>query len=162
RTYSSDVAPPPLLTKLKGDLKTAMRAKDTARLSVLRSVISGVNNASKTPSPVKTDVQLVALLRKTARSSQDAADEFRTAGRSDLVEKEEAQIKILNEYMQGSGIDSVGEEQMRAAVVAAIAALKAEGATVNAGQVMKRLFAPGAALHGKDVDSKRTAQIAQE
>ncbi len=104
RPYSTELSPPPLLAKLKGDLKAAMKARDAARLTVLRSILASTLNASKTAKPIQTDAQLVALLRKTASSSQEALDEFRSAGRDDLADKESAQIKVLEEYVSGSGL----------------------------------------------------------
>ena len=162
RPYSSEATQPPLFTKIKCDLKNAMKAKDTARLNVLRSVISAVNNASKTSSPIKTDIQLLALLRKTARSSQDAVQEFQGAGRQDLVDKEEAQIRVLEEYMESSGVESVGEEELRKIIVSTIAELKAGGGKAMAGDVSKKLFAPGGTLSGKDYDSKKAAEIVKQ
>ncbi|OAA59561.1 hypothetical protein SPI_05759 [Niveomyces insectorum RCEF 264] len=101
---------PPLLAKLKGDLKAAMKAKDAPRLTVLRTILAATLNASKTAQPIRTDAQLVALLRKTARASQEAAAEFRGADRADLAEKEEAQIRVLEEYAQASGLASVSSD----------------------------------------------------
>lgn len=168
---SSDAPPPlPLLAKLKGDLKAAMKAKDAARLAVLRSILSATLNASKTAQPISTDAQLVALLRRTARASQDAAAEFRGANRGDLAEKEEAQIAILESYARDSGIESLGPEQVKAAAEAVLAGLEAEVAAAAAGgtktktagkglasEVMRRLLAPGGPLDGKDVDKKLVA-----
>lgn len=162
--YSSEPAPPPLLSKLKSDLKTAMKAKDTARLTVLRSVISATLNASKTASPILTDAQLVALLRKQARSSQEAAAEFRDAGRQDLVEKEEAQVRVLEEYANGSGIEAVGEAELRSIVAAVKTELAAEGITGKAavGEAMKRLLAVGGPLDGKDVEKMDVVRVVKE
>ncbi|TPX14991.1 uncharacterized protein E0L32_004821 [Thyridium curvatum] len=164
RAYSAEAPPPPLLTKLKGDLKTAMKAKDTARLGVIRSVISSTLNASKTASPIKTDAQLVALLRKQARSAQEAAEEFRAAGREDLVEKEEAQVRILEEYAAGSGIESIGEAELQPIVEAVLAEMAAEGVTAKSqmGEAMKRLLAPGGPLDGKDVQKTEVIKVVKE
>lgn len=164
RPYSSEPAPPPLLVKLKGDLKTAMRAKDAARLSVLRSVLASTLNASKTESPIRTDVQLVALLRRTARSSQDAAAEFRAAGREDLAGKEEAQVAVLEGYVADSGVDAVSEEKLRGIVQAIMAEAAAEGVSAKSamGEVMKRLLAPGGPLDGKDVEKADVARVVKE
>ncbi len=139
-----------------------MKAKDTARLNVLRSIISTVNNASKTSSPVKTDIQLLALLRKSVRTSQDAADEFQSAGRADLVEKEESQIRILKEYMEASDVETVGEEELRSIITTTITELRAGGGKVAAGEVSKRLFSPGGKLHGKDYDAKKASELVKE
>jgi uncharacterized protein YqeY len=162
RFYSStDDAPPPLLSKLKADLKTAMRAKDAPRLNVLRAIMSANLNASKTSTPIKTDVQLVALIRKIQKSAQDAATEAKAANREDLVQKEEGQIKVLEEYIAGSGVESLTEAQLKAMVQDAVEASKAAGTQAKSilGDVMKRL---AEALEGKDVDRKELAKMVKE
>ncbi|KAK7927954.1 hypothetical protein PG985_004952 [Apiospora marii] len=167
RQYSSEPPPPPLLQKLKSDLKTAMRAKDAPRLAVLRSVLAATLNASKTASPIATDAQLVALLRKTARASRDAAAEFQDAGRADLVDKEQAQIAILEEYAAGSGVQEVGADELRTIVAGVVTAMTSEGAETAGGKaqmgnVMKKLLAPGGPLEGKDVEKSELAKIVKE
>ncbi|XWX00517.1 hypothetical protein V2A60_008537 [Cordyceps javanica] len=154
-------APPPLLQKLKGDLKTAMRAKDANRLSVLRGVLSANLNASKTAAPIRTDAQLVALMRRIAKGAEDAAAEARAAGRPDLADKEAAQVAILAEYVRASGVATPGEAELRAAVDSAVAEVRAAGAEGRSliGDVMKKL---GAALEGKDVDKKSLAELVKK
>ncbi|KAM0344233.1 hypothetical protein ACHAPU_007759 [Fusarium lateritium] len=158
---STDDAPPPLLSKLKTDLKTAMRAKDAPRLNVLRAILSANLNASKTSTPIKTDVQLVALIRKIQKSAQDAATEAKAANRDDLVEKEEGQIKVLEEYISNSGVESLTEAQLKAMVQDAVEASKSAGTQAKSilGDVMKRL---AGALEGKDVDRKELAKMVKE
>ncbi|KAK0619844.1 Yqey-like protein-domain-containing protein [Immersiella caudata] len=164
RAYSTEAPPPPLLAKLKGDLKTAMRAKDQARLSVLRSVLAATLNASKTSAPIITDVQLVALIKKTARASQDAAEEFRSAGRQDLVDAEEAQIRVLEEYVAGSGVESLGEAELRAVAQGVVAGLLGEGVTAKAavGTAMKRLLSQGGPLEGRSFDKAELMSMIKE
>ncbi|KAH7017306.1 hypothetical protein EDB80DRAFT_704553 [Ilyonectria destructans] len=161
RFYSTDDAPPPLLSKLKAELKTAMRAKDVPRLAVLRAIMSANLNASKTASPIRTDIQLVALIRKIQKSSMDAVTEAKAAGREDLVQKEEDQIKVLEEYVAGSGVQTLGEAELKALVKEAVEASKAAGINVKSlmGDVMKRL---SGALEGKDVDKKEIAKMVKE
>ncbi|ROV91682.1 hypothetical protein VMCG_09231 [Cytospora schulzeri] len=165
RMYSTETTQtPPLMAKLKADLKTAMRAKDTARLGVLRGVISATNNAAKTPTPISTDVQLVQLLRKTARGNQEAVEEARAAGREDLVEKEETQIKIIEEYIADSGVQTLGKEEMQTIVEKVVSDAKSEGVDEKrlSGEVMKRLMSKGGPLEGKEVNRNELAQIAKE
>ncbi|KAK1255819.1 hypothetical protein MKX07_008078 [Trichoderma sp. CBMAI-0711] len=162
RSYSADAdAPPPLLQKLKGELKAAMRAKDAPRLSVLRSIMSANLNASKTTSPIHTDVQLVALIRKLQKSAQDAVADARAAGRDDLVQKENQQISILDEYIAASGVQTMGEAEIRVLINEAIEAAKGAGAAGKSlmGDVMKRV---NGALEGKDVDRKSVAALVKE
>ncbi|KAI0132358.1 Yqey-like protein-domain-containing protein [Xylariales sp. AK1849] len=165
RFYSSEQPPPPLLQKLRADLKTAMRAKDAARLTVLRSILSATLNASKTANPIATDAQVVALLRKTARASEDASAEFKDAGREDLVEKEQAQIKVLDEYVVGSGVSVASEDELRTLVAGVVTAITSEGEVqgkARFGDVMKILVGPGGPLDGKTVDKAELAKIVKE
>ncbi|KAL5596703.1 hypothetical protein BROUX41_006605 [Berkeleyomyces rouxiae] len=159
RLYSTAADGPALFNKIKSDLKTAMRAKDAPRLAVLRAIMSATLNASKTASPIKTDVQLVALLRKTASSSRDAAAQFKDAGREDLEGKELEQVAILEEYISGSGVQSVNQDQLKTLIAGKLAEAKAAGAKSLVGEVMKRM---NAELEGKDVDKKEVAALVKQ
>ncbi|KAG5948218.1 hypothetical protein E4U59_002019 [Claviceps monticola] len=160
-TTTTEDAPPPFLQKIKADLKTAMRAKDTPRLSVLRAILSANLNASKTASPIQTDVQLVALIRRIQKSAQDAVEDAKTAGRDDLVNKEMEQVRIMDEYIAGSGVQTLGEAELKTLAQDAIEASKAAGTATKfaVGDVMKRL---AGALEGKDVDRKALAAMVKE
>lgn len=158
---TTDDAPPPLFQKLKTDIKTAMRAKDAQRLAVLRAITSATLNASKTASPIRTDAQLVALIRRAQKASRDAVAEFRTAARDDLAAKEEEQIAIMDEYVAASGVQTLGEAELRALVGDAVAQARDAGVAAKGlvGDVMKRL---GASLQGKDVNRKELAQLVKD
>lgn len=138
-----------------------MRAKDAPRLSVLRAILAANLNASKTASPIRTDVQLVALIRKLQKGAQDAVAEAKTAGREDLVEKENEQMRILEEYVAGSGVQTLGEAELRAIVQEAVDASKGAGMAAKSlmGDVMKRITG---ALEGKDVDKKAISSLVKE
>ncbi|KAF1813319.1 GatB/YqeY domain-containing protein [Eremomyces bilateralis CBS 781.70] len=144
----------PLLVKIRNDLKVALRAKDTTRLNVLRAILADVINASKTSSPVTSDIQLFALIRKRTSASREAASQFATAGRMDLVEKEEAQTRILDEY--AGEVEAVGAEEMEKAIQEVVEQMKEQGKVVL-GQVMKALIGEGGSLAGKSVDRKELA-----
>ncbi|AEO55389.1 hypothetical protein MYCTH_2299157 [Thermothelomyces thermophilus ATCC 42464] len=163
-TYSTEAPPPPLLSKLKDDLKTAMRAKDANRLAVLRSILAAALNASKTDKPIRTDAQLVSLLQKSALKSQEAAAEARRAGREDLAEKEEAQQRILEEYAAGSGVRELGEAELRQLIESTKANLLAEGVQEKAlsGQIIKKLFTLGGPLDGVVVEKKEVVKLVME
>ncbi|KAL2021979.1 hypothetical protein VTK56DRAFT_6398 [Thermocarpiscus australiensis] len=163
-SYSTEAPPPPLLSKLKDDLKTAMKAKDTNRLSVLRAVLAATLNASKTDKPIKTDVQLVSLLRKTALKSREAAAEARAAGREDLAEKEEAQQRILEEYAANSGVREVGEAELRQIIETAKTELVANGVGEMAlsGQLFGKLLSRGGPLDGLNVNRQEVARLIME
>jgi uncharacterized protein YqeY len=117
-----------------------MQTKDTNRLSVLRSLLTQTLNASKTSTPINTDLQMLALLRKSANASRIASAEFRGAGRQDLAEKEESQLRIMEEY--ADGVETVEDEDIVAAVKGVVDKMTNEGATMRMGEVMKRVLAP--------------------
>lgn len=161
--YSSTDAPaPPLLTKIKGDLKTAMKAKDTPRLNVLRAMITEYNNASKTSSPIKTDLQLLAVLKKKKAASEAAAAEAKAANRQDLEDKQMQEIKVIDEY--AGDVALMSEDDISAAVSSAIENLKkmAAGADVKAGNVLKELLKIGGPLDGKPADKSQVAKIVNQ
>jgi uncharacterized protein YqeY len=118
-------------------------------------------NASKTSSPVRTDIQLIALIRKLQKSAQDSIADAQAAGRDDLVQKENQQMSILDEYIAGSGVQSLGEAEIKALINEAIEAAKGAGAAGKSlmGDVMKRV---NASLEGKDVDKKSVAALVKD
>lgn len=166
--YSTDApSSPPFLSVLRNDLKKAMKAKDTNRLSVLRAVLASTTNASKTTKPIQTDMQLVDLLGKHVKNSQLAADEARGAGRRDLVEKEEAQRRILEEYIGRSGLDEIPEPHLREIVETARTALLAEnGGPIKdkalPGKLIQRLFGSGGPLDGALVSRETVVKVVME
>jgi len=139
-----------------------MQAKDSNRLAVLRSLLTQTINASKTSSPVTTDLQMLALLRKSAAASRMALDEFRSAGRSDLADKEDRQLQVMEEY--AGAVETVGEEEIRSAVARVIDKMKADQADqarLPMGEVLKRVFAPEV-LGDKPVERGEVVKIVKD
>lgn len=160
RTYSAQPPPaPPLLLKLKGDLKTAMKAKDTNRLNVLRTLLAEVSNSAKTSNPIKSDLQLLSILRKRAAAAKSAGDEAKAAGREDLMEKEQQQAAVMDEY--AGSVETMGEDEIREAVKVVVDGL-GEGGAKNMGQVLKQVIGPGGSLEGKPVDRAEVARIVKQ
>ncbi|KAI9747758.1 MAG: hypothetical protein M1815_003924 [Lichina confinis] len=130
-----------LADRYRKDMIAALKSRDTTRLNVLRGLLADTTNASKTSSPIKTDLNLLALLRKRVVASKAAAQEFASANRDDLKEKEESQVAVLEEY--ASKIDAVGEEEVREAVEQTVDELKKEGTQLKFGAIMARVTAKG-------------------
>ncbi|KAL5340401.1 hypothetical protein BJX70DRAFT_361667 [Aspergillus crustosus] len=151
---------PPLMATLRADLKTAMRAKDSDRLNVLRALISEFNNSQKTASPIQTDLQLLSLIRKRSSASKDSSRQFLEAERLDLKEKEDKALAILEEY--GSHVKTLGIEEIKQTVSEEVAKLKETGKKLSIGDLLKALFAPGGVLDGKPVERAEVAKIAKE
>lgn len=139
-----------------------MKAKDTARLAVLRAVLAEITNSSKTSSPITTDLQLLSLLKKRTSGAKAAEQEFRAAGRGDLVQREEEQRRVLEEYAEGLEAETMGDVEVRAVVERTVGEVEKEGGKMQMGEVLKRLFAPGAELDGKMVEKKEVVRILKE
>jgi uncharacterized protein len=140
-------------------MKTAMQNKDSNRLSVLRALLSQTLNASKTSNPINTDIQMLVLLRKSVSASKAASEEFRGQGRQDLADKEDLQVKIMEEY--AGGVEVMGEEEIKTAVQSVVDAMKGEGAKMQMGDVLKRVFSPEA-LGAKPVDKGDVAKVVKQ
>ncbi|RAH42792.1 uncharacterized protein BO66DRAFT_390561 [Aspergillus aculeatinus CBS 121060] len=151
---------PPLMTKLRTDLKTAMRAKDTPRLNVVRALISETNNAAKTSSPIQTDIQLLSLIRKRIAASKDAIEEFKVENRPELQELEEKQVTVLEEY--GAQVETMSADDIKQVVSQTLSSMKEAGKKVEIGLVLKSLFAAGGALADKPADKSETARIVKD
>ena len=164
RHYATPPPPsaPPLLLKLRADLKTAMQQKDKPRLNVLRSLLADVTNAAKTSSPIQSDMQLLSLLRKRAAAAQSAKAEFAGAGRQDLVEQEEQQAAVLEEY--AGGVQTMGLDHIRDVVQKVVEEGKAaaSGKALNMGDVLKKLLGAGGSLEGKNVERSEVARVVKQ
>src|ERR1051325_8843235 len=128
-----------LAGRIDADLKEAMRAKDAARLGVLRMLKSALKYAAIEKSSASgelDDAQAVQVIRKQAKQRQDSIESFEKGGRPELAEKEKAELSIFNSYLP----QQMDAEELGKTVRETIAEL---GATSKAqmGAVMKALQA---------------------
>jgi uncharacterized protein YqeY len=124
-----------LANQLNEDLKDAMRAKDTLALSTLRAVKSALKNAAIEQGGADTvldETQTVSIIRKQIKQRQDSVEQFSKGGRSELAEKESAEIAILERYLPAA----LTPEEVSAMVQAAIAETGASS-RAEMGKVMK-------------------------
>lgn len=136
-----------------------MKEKDTNRLNVLRGILAQVTNATKANSPVKTDMQMLSLLRKSAAASKAASEEFASQGRADLKEREEAQIAVLEEY--AGGVAMISEEEVKKTAEETRQAMVAEDVKVDKGSLLRRLIGQGGVFDQKPVDRAMVAKVVQ-
>lgn len=102
----------------------------------------------------------MSLIRKRASAAKDAAEQFAAAERPDLKEKEDQQVTILEEY--AGQVKTLSVEEVQAIISQQIATIKEAGSKLDAGQVLKALFAPGGALDGKPADRKEVAGLVKK
>ncbi|MFL7791872.1 MAG: GatB/YqeY domain-containing protein [Anaerolineae bacterium] len=88
-----------LKERLQDDLKEALRARDERRKLVIRMALAAITNAEVEKGGDLDDPDVAAVLQKEARQRQDTIAELRQTDRSDLLDKEEAELAILEEYL---------------------------------------------------------------
>ena len=103
---------------------------------------------------------MLAMLRKRAQSSRVAASEFTANKREDLAEKQEAEIKVLDEY--AGQVDSMSGEDVARVVDHAVRSVEASGAKTNLGLILKELLKPGGSLQGKPVEKSMVAEMVKK
>jgi uncharacterized protein YqeY len=125
-----------LKERLTGDLKQAMKGGDTTRRNVIRLVMSAIKNAEIAKRGVLEESDIIGVVAKEARQREESIDAFKQGGRQDLVDKEEAELAILQEYLP----QQASRDEIVAAAQQIIAEVGAEGPR-DKGKVMPRLIA---------------------
>ena len=122
---------------ITNDLKDAMRAKDSLRLTVLRSLKTAITNTTieKCGAEGQLDAgAAIGVVRTAIKQRQDSIEKFQEAGRNDLAENEEREVTILEEYLPAA----LSEDQINQLIDEAINAAGANSRK-EMGQVMKIL-----------------------
>ena len=121
-----------LLEQLSSDLKTAMKAKDKLRLTVIRSLKTALTNAKISAGQDLSSDEELSVLSSQVKQRKDSLAEFEKGDRADLAEQTKAEIEIVQAYFP---------EQLDEAAVIVIVdeAMQATGATGKAdfGKVMQ-------------------------
>jgi uncharacterized protein len=103
-----------LRDRITEDMKTAMRAKDAERLGTIRFLLAAIKQREVDERIVLDDVQVIGVLDKMVKQRKDSITAFQQAGRTDLVDKETAEMKVLEGYLpQRLSADEVAAEVAR-------------------------------------------------
>ncbi|HOA93765.1 MAG TPA: GatB/YqeY domain-containing protein [Quisquiliibacterium sp.] len=120
-----------LNARIVADMKSAMKAKETDRLSAIRLLIAAIKQKEVDERIVADDAQIVGIVDRLIKQRKDSIAQFEQAGRTDLVQKERAELEVLSVYLpQQASADEVAAE-----IDAAIAAVGAKGPS-DMGKVM--------------------------
>jgi uncharacterized protein YqeY len=148
-----------LLDRVNADLVTATKAQDSLRMNTLRMAKAALKNREIDKHAPLDDAEAVRVLQQLVKQREDSAAQFRSAGRAELADKEAAEIAVLKAYLP----QDVGDDEIRAAVEAAVAETGASSAK-DMGKVMKAalaaLQASGKAVDGKRVNEAVRARLA--
>jgi uncharacterized protein YqeY len=143
-----------LSEQIQKDLVAAMKAKEEARLSVLRMIKAAVQLKEVEKMRKLDESESIQLLQTLVKQRKESIDQFSKGGRQDLVDKETAELKILETYLPAGA----GEAEMDAAINKAIAdtgatSMKQMGGVVKAAKQV---------LAGKTVDGKALSDRIRE
>jgi uncharacterized protein YqeY len=127
----------PLKEQFTADLTDAMRQSDDVRKSTLRMLITAINVAEVAGSERRqlSDEQVMQVLAKQVKQRRESIDEFQKGGRQDLVDKEAAELKVLEAYLP----PQMSREEIEAEARKAIAEVGAKGPS-DKGKVMQTLM----------------------
>ena len=142
-----------LIDKIQEDLKRSMKAKDGNRVSVLRFLLSAIRNREIEKKDDLSDEEVLAEITSSAKRRQESMKAFQEGDRMDLVEKEEGELAILQEYLP----EQLSPEEIRGVVQDVIEEIGATTAS-DLGKVMKELMPR---LRGK-ADGKLVNEIVRE
>ena len=112
-----------LRERINEDMKAAMRAKDAPRLSAIRLLQAAIKQKEVDERITVDDTGVLGIVEKLIKQRKDSIEQFGKAGRTDLVDKEKAELDLLSMYLP----QQMSEAELAAAVDAAIAEAGAAG-----------------------------------
>ena len=120
-----------LREKINDDVKSAMRSGDTARRDTIRLLLAALKQREVDERKTMSDTDVLGVIEKMIKQRRDSISQFEQGGRQDLADKEKQELALLQDYMP----QAMGEDELAAAVVAAVAETGASG-PADMGKVM--------------------------
>jgi uncharacterized protein YqeY len=142
-----------LKDQITEDMKTAMRAKDAPRLLTIRGLMAAMKQREVDERITLDDAAIVGIIDKLVKQRKDSIAQFAAGNRPDLVEKESAELSVLEAYLpQRLGADAVAAE---------VAAIVAELGAAGPGDMGKVMAAVKTRLAGKADMAQVSAAVKQ-
>ncbi len=107
-----------LKLQITEDMKTAMRAKDTARLGAIRLLLAAMKQREVDERIELSDADVITIIEKMVKQRRDSISQFEAANRQELADAEKFEITVLQTYMP----QPLSDDEVAAAVAEAIAA----------------------------------------
>ena len=130
-----------LKDRITEDMKSAMRAKEADRLSAIRMLLAACKQREVDERIVLDDAAVIGIVDKLIKQRKDSITAFTQAGRTDLVDKESAEVKVLEAYLP----QRLSADEIAAAIGSIVQELGASGP----GDMGKVMGAAKARLAGK-------------
>jgi uncharacterized protein YqeY len=123
-----------LKSRITDDMKAALRAKETARLSTIRLLLAAIKQREVDERRELADADVLAVIDKMVKQRRDSIAQFEAGHRQDLADAERAEVTVLTSYLP----QALSEAEIEGAIAAAIAAAGAAGPAAM-GKVMAAL-----------------------
>jgi uncharacterized protein YqeY len=120
-----------LKERITDDMKTAMRAKDAARLLTIRGLLAAMKQREVDERIELDDTAVIAIVDKLVKQRKDSITQFTAGGRQDLVDKEAAELQVLEGYLP----KRLGADEIAAEIAAVVTETGASG-PADMGKVM--------------------------
>jgi hypothetical protein len=120
-----------LKDRITEDMKSAMKAKETARLGAIRLLLSAIKQKEVDERITLDDAQVVAVIEKMLKQRKDSISQYEAAKRQDLADVEKFEVEVLSAYMP----QTMGAEEVAVIVAKAMADSGAAG-PADMGKVM--------------------------
>jgi uncharacterized protein len=146
--------PMPLVAEVTSAIADAMRKQDAARLSALRMLKAAFMNREVERGHALDDAEAQQVVAAVVKQRKDSIEQFQKAGRQDLVEKESAEIRVLETWLPPPA-DSAAIDRAIADAIAETGAASAK----DMGKVMKAAMAK---LAGQSVDGKAVNELVRK
>ena len=143
-----------LIEQISRDITDAMKAREAARLSALRMVKAALMNGEVSKGRPLDEAEAQQVLASLIKQRRDSIEQFKSGGRTDLVDKETAEIAVLEKYAP----PAASADDIERAVDAAIKETGAAGPK-DMGRVMKAVMG---ALAGQSVDGKVVSELVRK
>ena len=151
-----------LKNRITEDMKDAMRAKDTARLSTIRLLLAAIKQREVDERKEMADADVLNILEKMVKQRRDSITQFEAGKRQDLADIEKAEVTVLKAYLP----QQLTEGEIDAAIQAAIAAVAASGGAAGPSGMGKVMAELKGKLAGRAdmtaVSAKVRAKLVQE
>lgn len=112
-----------LKARITEDMKSAMKAKETARLGAIRLLLAAIKQKEVDERITLDDAQVIAVIEKMLKQRKDSITQYEAANRQDLADAEKAEVVVLSAYMP----QALGADEIAAIVARAVADAGAKG-----------------------------------
>ena len=105
-----------LKARITDDMKTAMKAKEAARLSAIRLLLAAIKQREVDERKDLADAEVLGVIERMLKQRRDSISQYESAGRQDLADTEKFEVGVLSAYMPQQLSDAEISAEVQAAI----------------------------------------------